>query len=75
MPLVVEYELWLVEVKILVGKHVKSILFRGQVHAFNVHTLWAKTWIKVTAHSHGLAFKVPVSLLKNQPREIYDEIG
>jgi len=75
MPLVVKDELRLVEVKVLVGKHVKSILFRGQVHAFNVHTLWAKTWIMVTAHPHGLAFKVPVSLLKNQPREIYDEIG
>ena len=75
MPLVVENELWLVEVKVLVGKHVKSILFRGQVHALNVHSFRAKTWIKVTAHSHGLTFKVPVSLLKNQPREIYDEIG
>jgi hypothetical protein len=65
MSLVVEDQLWLVEVEVLVGKHVKSIFFRGQVHAFNVHSLRAKTWIKVTAHPHRLTFKVPVSLLEN----------
>jgi len=65
MSLVVEDQLWLVEVEVLVGKHVKSILFRSQVHTFNVHSLRAKTRIKVTAHPHGLTFKVPVSLLEN----------